>query len=79
MSPNDIEVLIHCYGTREPHPRLTAPAVRDALDRFMVADLIKIEGDSIYSTTEGGRLLVEMLCATPWPEHRWIDPRTDSQ
>lgn len=36
MSPNDIEVLIHCFGSREPHPRLTAPAVRDALDRFMV-------------------------------------------
>ena len=83
MSPNDIEVLIHYYGTRIVHPRLHAPAVREATDNFLAAGLIEGDPDStdrdVYRTTSGGDKLIKMLCATPWPEKRWVDPREDNE
>lgn len=74
MSPNDIEVLLHCHCTPGPHQRLDAPAVLDAVTRFLDAGLIERVAPSEYRTTEGGRVLVEALCAVPWPVRRWVMP-----
>lgn len=76
-TPNDIEVMIHYYGSRSVHPRIDAPAVREVTTRFLAAGLIEhTDQQDVYRATEGGTLWIEMLCATPYPEHRWIDPRT---
>lgn len=75
LSPNDIEVLIHCHCRPEPHPRLDAPAVRDAINRFLHFGIIKISGKDMYNTTDRGDALMMMLCRTPFPESIWVDPR----
>ena len=81
LTPNDIEVLIHCHCHPEPHPRLNAPAVSDAIQRFLRQGLIETVEDSnnTWATTERGRVLIDMLCETPLPEQRWFDPRTEAK
>lgn len=83
MTPSDIEVLLHFYTCPEPHPREDAPAVRDAINGFLTAGLLIRRPSSrpcdVYEVTDGGRMLVEMLCATPFPERRWVDPREERQ
>jgi DNA-binding PadR family transcriptional regulator len=71
MTPNDIEVMLHCYISPEPHPRQDAPAVQDSLQRCLLKGLIvrKEEGpDDVYEVTEGGRLYIEALRNVPLPE-----------
>lgn len=79
MTPNDIEVLLHVHCSPEPHPRQDAPAVESTIDAFLHSGLIepRVRLAGMYTTTERGKMLVEMLCATPWPEQRWVDPRTE--
>ncbi|MFA7291889.1 MAG: hypothetical protein WC023_06530 [Rhodocyclaceae bacterium] len=75
MSPSDIEVLLHCYYSPEPHERLEAPAVRDAIDRFLAAGLIAPNADAerTWRVTKRGEAHVRQLCALPLPEPAWVD------
>ena len=76
MTPNDIEILIHCHVSGQPHPRLEAPAVQDSLAHFEQAGMIvQTQSNNVYSTTPGGQKLMEMLCDTPFPKEEWFDPR----
>ncbi len=73
MTPNDIEILLHCHTTPGVHPRIDAPYVRSAIDMFVSNGIIEQrEGDG-YSTTSKGRALVEVLCSTPFPIEAWVD------
>lgn len=76
MSPNDIDVLLHYHRSPEPHDRLDAPAVQEAIRVFVAAGLLKLGSSSgptdTYEITEGGMMLVEQLCAVPWPVLRWV-------
>ena len=77
MTPNDIEILLFCHCMAGVHPRRNAMAVRETLQSFLNSKLIepsKLEGQE-YTTTERGKKLVKMLCETPYPEQRWVDPR----
>lgn len=80
MSPNDIEVLIHCHCGVGPHEREGAPAVRAAIARFIADGIIDLTPDAKghYHTTARGAALMAMLCTTPMPEGEnvWVDPRT---
>lgn len=71
MTPNAIEILIHCHVCPLPHPRKDAPAVRDELQSLRTNGLIE-ESDGGYQTTERGRAHIEQLCNTPWPVRAWI-------
>lgn len=71
-TPNDIDVMLHYYCSGAPHPRIHAPAVHDAISRFLAADLLKYVEKDIYEATEGGKLYVETLCSVPLPERKWI-------
>lgn len=75
MTPNDIEVLIHCHTTPTAHPRADAPAVENSIIWMLRDELIKPERDidGVYATTQRGKALVKMLCETPLPV--WKDPR----
>jgi len=78
MTPNDIEVLLHCHCIPRPHPRKDAPAVSESIKMFLDNGLIDISlegGSDCYKTTEKGRFLVKMLCETPFPDQIFIDPR----
>lgn len=78
MTPNDIEILIHCYSCAAPHPRKDAPAVEESFKRFVEDGLIiqdfeySKDGD-IYRTTDRGAAHVINLCSTPLPEQRWVN------
>lgn len=85
MTPNDIEVLIHCHVSLTPHPRRHYPAVRESLEMFTKHGFIepikpgdfgfeKVDKEA-YRTTDRGRAWIAMLCATPWPEQAWVDAR----
>lgn len=73
MTPNDIEVLIHCYVCTEPHPRRNDPDVRDAIDMFLKEGLIYEDGSGCYSTTERGIAHLEQLGDVPFPKQAWLD------
>lgn len=76
LSPSDIEVLLHCHTCPEPHPRLKAVAVEEALAMFEDCDMIsKVGRADIYTTTAKGKMFIRMLCETPAPIEIWIDPR----
>lgn len=72
MTPNDIEILIHCYVTTTPHPRRDAPAVLEAFKMMAKNGLLVYEGDR-YVTTDRGRAHIAQLCQTPWPTQAWIN------
>lgn len=76
MSPNDIEVLLHYHCSHSVHPRIDAPAVQGAIRQFVDARLlIQLSGGpsaDVYETTEGGKMLVEQLCAVPFPVLKWV-------
>ena len=81
MTPNDIEVLLHCYATPKRHPRFTAPAVQDAIIKFIKTGCITATpgAGSVWRTTARGDALVKMLRQTPMPVQQWVDPRTGKE
>lgn len=74
MTPSDVEVLMHCHFMCDPHPRMHAPAVRDAIAKFLragIVELCDVRAESArYRTTELGKQLVDAICATPVPKPR---------
>lgn len=75
--PSSIEVIMHFYYSPEPHPRRNAPAVIAAIRDFLNEGLIvqSLWDKNLYSCTERGRMWVEMICATPYPQQVYVDPR----
>jgi len=75
MTPNGIEVLIHCHVCPLPHPRKDAPAVAEELQSLELNGLIEPEpgSDGGYRTTDRGRAHIEQLCRTAWPVQAWFD------
>ena len=73
LSPNDIEVLIRCHCRHdEPHPRVEARAVQEALRMWKDAGMIECSNsDDSYSTTDKGHAMIEALCNTPEPHPQW--------
>ena len=69
MTPNAIEILLHCHCSQEPHPRRQAPAVAQELHSLFANGLIEPlpEGGGRCRTTLRGRLHVQQLCNLPWP------------
>lgn len=54
MTPNDIEILIHCHVCPEPHPRKDAPAVDESLKSLERNGLIEQRlGDGYHTKIEG--------------------------
>lgn len=75
-SPSNIEILLHCHTSPIPHPRVSAPAVREGLLELQKAGVIEPEGDSnhyVYRTTSLGAAWVKLLCTTPIPKVAYVD------
>jgi hypothetical protein len=84
MTPCEIEFMLHCYYSPEPHPRYYAPAITEAARRLTKEGLIKYDdcieyGRPIYKATEKGKFYVKILCETPFPELRYVDPRENGR
>jgi hypothetical protein len=79
MSPLFIKMLLHFCATPAPWTDMS-PAAVDCFSAMLrdglVKDLRGAPGGMAGQTTDRGKALVQMLCATPFPEQRWFDPRT---
>ena len=77
LTPNDIEVLIHCYCCHAPHPRIEAPAVRESLlmwlDNAFIEQLSGTEITATFRTTPKGTAMIKALCRTPEPRCVYLD------
>jgi len=79
MTPNDLEILIHCHVCALVHPRYNAPAVREAIDGFLEDGIIEPSNQYIqsncFTTTTKGQIWLEMILETPHPDLKWAEPR----
>jgi hypothetical protein len=73
MTPNDIEILIHCHVSPTPHPRFECN--KDVFDSLELNGLIEYHEHliGVYVTTARGRAHINQLCSTPWPTQAWVD------
>lgn len=77
MTPYQIEILIHHHASHAPFGRDTAPLYAPTVKAFMDDGILTTRPDGSIGTTERGKALVDMLCLTPYPEIKWVDPRDD--
>jgi hypothetical protein len=68
-TPNDIEVLIHCHCCPDPHPRIDAPAVKEAL-RHLAEWKAIVPSDQGWKTTALGAAWLCALSRVPIPTTR---------
>ena len=74
ITPNDLEILIHCYCRPEEHPRISAPAVQETIKRFMEDGIIKRDQNNEYFITTGkGTAWLRSILSVPYPTQVWID------
>jgi hypothetical protein len=74
LTPNELEILIHCHTTPTAHPRHDAPAVQEALAWFMEDGIIKpTDTCRVFTTTNKGRAWLSDILATPMPRQAWIN------
>ncbi len=75
MTPNAIEILIHCYVSPTPHPRIDAPAVGEEIAAMLRNDLIApVKGSPFcYRTTQRGEMHIWQLCEMPLPRRAWVN------
>ncbi len=76
MTPLEVNVLMVYYWSGDPEKALPvdSPARASAIQDFITCSALKVT-DSEVEITELGRAWVKLICATPAPVHRWVDPR----
>ena len=83
MSPLEIEIALHYYYSTVDFRGgdFSAPAVRDAIERFRddykllePTDSMDVYHDPHYRLTARGHAFVEALCRTPLPVQMWVMP-----
>jgi hypothetical protein len=75
-SPINIEFLLHCHVFSEEFPRINAPAVQNAINKFLMLGVIESRDDEhgeTYKTTDLGAAWVTALCNVPMPTKRYVD------
>jgi hypothetical protein len=70
MTPNDIEILIHCYVSPGRHPRYDSN--RRVFQKFITDGLVVFKDEGIYQTTEKGAAHVHQLCSLPLPVKQFV-------
>ena len=83
MTPYEIDLILWHHVCREPWPKSDAPIFQGTIDALVDARILEpmpmASGRHTYATTDRGKRFVEMLCETPFPEQRWIDPREENR
>lgn len=73
MTPNDIEILIHCHVSGSKHPRLEAPAVKESILAFLNDGMIsELDEIGFYGTTDKGKAHIAQLCSLPLPKLQFV-------
>jgi len=78
ITPNHLEVLIHCYCSPAVHERAYAPAVKEAIEFFLSRQMIEAQGE-YYKTTDKGEAWLDALLEVPLPVRKWIIPNQPSR
>jgi hypothetical protein len=65
-SPSNLELLLHCYYSPEPHPRYHAPAIQEGLKHLLDHKMISGDGN-IFHTTPKGEAFIKHLMTIPFP------------
>lgn len=72
MTPNDIDVLLHCHCCRAVHPRNHASAVQDSISWMRREGLIEQQDHEWYVTTARGKAHAQQLCGLELPTEQWV-------
>ena len=85
MTPLHIDILIHYHVSSTEYGKefnnFDAPAVKDAINWMIGANLIEAEHDvaceRAYRTTDKGAFYIDAICNLPLPQKRmvWEIPR----
>ena len=69
MTPNDIDVLMHCYTTPGKHDRFDTPAVKESIEMLLHLGAIRpcTEYTDAYRVTEMGKKWAISICNVPPP------------
>lgn len=90
MTPLMIEIALHYYTTAPEagdwgyrEGRMNLDAVAEARNVLTARGLLKLSNAKPclrdYEATDGMRVLVDALCAVPFPEQRWVMPTLADQ
>lgn len=76
-TPVEIEVLLHYVISLDPHPRSRAPVVEATTKKFLSLGIFAEDpsANSGICVTPMGFKFLEMILDTPYPIHKWVDPR----
>ena len=87
MTPLAVEMLIwFCTRAPEagPFPNIkTHEPQKEIRNHFLEEGIIEPVGayssEPVYRATDKGQAWLTMVCGTPMPEQRWVDPRSDER
>ena len=87
ITPFELKILLHIYAIADVLPEWDIPLTRDTVAVFLQDGIIKTprvwSADHAeippqqFSLSERGNAWVEMILSTPYPVHRWADPRLE--
>lgn len=66
--PSNVDLLLHCHCSPEPHPRLDTPAVYDGINILLRLGAIKLRKKNVWHTTPLGAAWVASICNTALPK-----------
>jgi hypothetical protein len=71
-TPSNLELLLHCYVSPAPHPRLRAPSIQEGLAYLATQGMVEQTSDEgVFETTDKGRAYIEHLMKVPFPVQYW--------
>lgn len=76
MTPFDIHIMLHHAVSSAPFERANAPIYQERVSALVDAGLLSIDGVTYFATSKG-QAYVKMICETPMPEQKLVDPRTN--
>lgn len=74
-TPITLEVLLHCYYSRSPHPKRNVEVYRDVFEYLTDHEMITYQ-DGASVTTPKGEFFVEHILAMPFPKITFVIPGT---
>ncbi len=72
MSPFTLELLLHCYYSPAPFPRIGVPAAKSSVRELLLNDLIHPEQNGAHTVTEKGLAHVNQILDLPYPTRKWV-------
>jgi hypothetical protein len=74
-TPSNLEFLLHCYYSPEPHDRVKAPAIEEARSYLLEQEMIQTTTSNfVYNVTPRGEAYIKYILEVPFPERCWVMP-----